>query len=103
MRIYLGRYTTNSHWVPSKLHRYFFFLDFFFLMHFSVTNVGYGDREGLSSVHLVLSWPRHINSWERDIMSWPRDHFVEVILMSWPRDVMLRELHIFSRGHEFNA
>ncbi len=45
----------------------------------------YGDREGTSSAHLVLSWPRdinlwerHINSWERDIMSWPRDHFVKV-------------------------
>ncbi len=39
----------------------------------------YGDREGPSSVYLVLSWPRHINSWERDIMSWPRDRFVEVM------------------------
>ncbi len=45
----------------------------------------YGACEGSSSVHLVLSWlrhikswERHINSWERDFMSWPRDRFVEV-------------------------
>ncbi|KAI2650249.1 Natural killer cell receptor 2B4 [Labeo rohita] len=37
----------------------------------------YGDQEGTPSVHLSLSWPRHINSLERDIMSWPRDHFGE--------------------------
>ncbi len=71
----------------------------------------YGAREGSSSVHLVLSWPRNIKSWERDIMSWPRDRFVEVttslcrglemlcwgndIHFSWPRLLMLRERHIF--------
>ncbi len=45
----------------------------------------YGAREGPSSVHLVLSWPQHINLWERYINLWERD------IMSWPRDAMLRE------------
>ncbi len=71
----------------------------------------YGDREGTSSVQLVLSWPLHIKSWERDNMSWPRDRFVKVttslcrglemlcwgnnIHFSWPQLIMLRERHIF--------
>ncbi len=37
---------------------------------------------GPSSVHLVLSWARHIKSWERDNMSCPRD------IISWERDIM---------------
>ncbi len=43
----------------------------------------YGAREGLSSVHLVLSWPRHTNSWKRD--------------MWWAQDINLLERHINSR------
>ncbi len=49
----------------------------------------YGAREGPSSVHLVLSWPRDINSWERDNMLWPRDiNLWECHINSWERDIM---------------
>ncbi len=49
----------------------------------------YGAREGPSSVHLVLSWPRHIKSWERDNMSWPQDiNSWECHIKSWERDIM---------------
>ncbi len=56
----------------------------------------YGDWEGPSLVHLVLSWPQHINSREHDNMLWPRYiNSLQCDIMSWPRDVMLREQHIF--------
>ncbi len=72
--------------------------EYFSVPSFTVfSTVFYSAQEGPSSVHLVLSWPRHINSWEslnswEHDMSWPRDHFVEVTtsLCSWPRDAMLR-------------
>ncbi len=48
----------------------------------------YGAWQGPSSVHLVLSWPRHIKLWGHHINSWERDS------MLW-RLLMLRELHIF--------
>ncbi len=48
-------------------------------------SVMYGARQGPSSVHLVLSWPRDINLWEHHINSSERD------IMSWPRAAMLRE------------
>ncbi|KAL0148657.1 hypothetical protein M9458_055984 [Cirrhinus mrigala] len=65
------------------------------------TAQNYGDREGTPSVHLSLSWPRHINSWERDIMSWPRDiNSWERHIMSWPRDHFVEVTTSLCRGHE---
>ncbi len=69
----------------------------------------YGAREGSSSVHLVLSWPRHIKSWERDNMSWPQDinsweHHInswECDIMLWPRERFVEVTTSISRGHDF--
>ncbi len=61
----------------------------------------YGAREGSSSVHLVLTWPRHTNSWKRD-MWWAQDinlcechiNWRELDIMLWAQDVNLCECHI---------
>ncbi len=60
----------------------------------------YGDREGPSSVHLVLSWPQDINSWERHIMTWPQDHFVKGKTIDMYTSMGTTSI---SRGHEFNV
>ncbi len=62
----------------------------------------YGAWQGPSSVHLVLSWPRHIKSWELDNMWWPQDiNSFERHINSWELDNMATRS--FFRGNDIHV